>query len=101
MKNGDEIDQEMFKSIYGIMFFGVPNQGIMVEHWMRTVQAQPNEYLLQTLGLRSTYTRKVHDDFRDAFEQLEHSETIAIYETEKTRLSKVRTLFDQFRCCCR
>jgi hypothetical protein len=89
MKNGDEIDQENFNSIYGLLFFGVPNQGIRIEHWLPMVKGQPNEDLVRTLGLQSTYLRRLHEDFRAAF-HFSDSEIICIYETELTRLARVR-----------
>jgi hypothetical protein len=91
MKTGDAVDKQNFKSIHGIFFFGVPNQGIIVEQWIRMAKGQPNEYLLQTLGLRSTYLKRVHEEFQDAFRNLPNSEIVAVYETEETRLPKVIT----------
>jgi len=89
MKNGDEIDKENFNSIYGVLFFSVPNQGIRIEHWLPMVKGQPNEYLVRNLGLHSTYLRRLHENFRAAFD-LPDSEIVSIYETELTRLAKVR-----------
>jgi hypothetical protein len=89
MKNGDETDREIFHSIYGLLFFGVPNQGINIDHWLPMVKGQPNEDLVRNLGLNSTYLRKLHEDFRTAFD-LQDSEIVSIYETERTRLTKVR-----------
>lgn len=89
MKEGDDIDKENFDSIYGVLFFGVPNQGIRIEHWLAMVKGQPNENLVRNLGPDSTYLRTLHEDFRAAFGFLD-SEVVAIYETERTRVAKVR-----------
>ena len=91
MKNGDEIDREIFNSIYGLLFFGVPNQGINIDNWLLMAHGQPNEDLVRTLGLNSTYLRRLHEAFRAAFD-LQDSEIVAIYETERAQLAKVRIL---------
>ena len=86
MKN---IDRENFTSIYGLFFFGVPNQGINIDQWLPMVKGQPNEDLVRTLGIHSTYLRRLHEDFRNSFD-LSDSEIVSIYETERTRLTRVR-----------
>ncbi|KAH0553479.1 hypothetical protein GP486_006452 [Trichoglossum hirsutum] len=87
MKGGDEIDKENFNSIYGILFFGVPNQGIPIEHWLSMVERQPNESLVRNLGPDSTYLRDLHDGFRATF-PFSDSVIVYIYETEQTRAAK-------------
>jgi len=86
MKNKD---RENFNSIFGLFFFGVPNQGINVDHWLPMVKGQPNEILVRSLGLDSTILRRLHEEFQAAFD-LPDSQIVAIYETERTRLTKVR-----------
>jgi hypothetical protein len=88
MKDGDEIDKENFKSTYGILFFGVPNQGIRIEHWLPMVKGRPNENLVRNLGPDSTYLRDLHVDFRAAF-SFSDSVIVYIYETERTKVAKV------------
>jgi hypothetical protein len=89
MKDGDEICKEIFKSIYAVLFFGVPNQGIRIEHWLSMVKGQPNENLVRSLGSDSTYLRSLHEEFRMAF-NFRDSQVVSVYETERTRLVKVR-----------
>jgi hypothetical protein len=91
MKDGDETDKENFNSICGILFFGVPNQGIRIEHWLPMVNGRPNENLVRNLGPDSTYLRDLHFDFRTAF-SFSDSVIVYIYETERTRVAKVRSL---------
>lgn len=95
MKNGDQIDREIFNAIYSVLFFGVPNQGIRVDHWLPLVKGQPNENLIRDLGCDSTYLRRLHEDFLAVF-SFEESEIVSIYETERTRVVKVRTPIDIF-----
>ncbi|KAI9861034.1 MAG: hypothetical protein M1813_005463 [Trichoglossum hirsutum] len=87
MKSGDEIDKRNFNSIYGIIFFGVPNQGIKIEQWIPMVQGQPNENLIRDLGFDSTYLRRLHDTFRATF-YFPDSVIVSIYETERTRMPR-------------
>ena len=89
MKDEDELCQEMFKSIYAVLFFGVPNQGFRVNHWLAMVKGQPNENLILSLGLNSTYLRDLHRDFRNAFD-FQDSQIVCVYETKQTRVAKVR-----------
>jgi hypothetical protein len=88
MKGGDDIDKENFRSIYAVLFFGVPNEGIRIEHWLSMVEGQPNESLIRNLGPESTYLRRLHEDFRTAFD-FPDSQVVDIYETERTRVAKV------------
>ncbi|KAI9767398.1 MAG: hypothetical protein M1839_004517 [Geoglossum umbratile] len=87
MRDGDETDRELFNSIYGVVFFGVPNQGIRIEHWLPMVKGQANENLIRDLGPHSTYLRTVHDEFRAAFSFPDYA-ILALYETEKTKVAK-------------
>jgi hypothetical protein len=89
MKNGDDIDKENFNSVYGVLFFGVPNQGIRIEHWLPMVKGQANETLVRNLGPESTYLSELHEDFRNAFD-FSDSEVVFVYETERTRVAEVR-----------
>jgi hypothetical protein len=89
MKTGDEIDKENFDSIYGVLFFGVPNQRIRIEHWLPMVKGQPNENLARNLGPDSTYLRELHEKNLAAF-TFPGSEIVSTYETERTRVAKVR-----------
>lgn len=90
MKNGDDIDKENFSSVYGVLFFGVPNQGIRIEHWLPMVKGQANETLVRNLGPESTYLSGLHEDFRNAFD-FPDSEVVFVYETERTRVAEVRS----------
>ena len=90
MKAGDEIDRNNFNSIYGALFFGVPNRGIRIEHWLPMVNGQPNETLVKKLRPGSKYLRELGYDFNAAF-TFPDSRIISIYETEKTRTARVRS----------
>ncbi|KAH0555739.1 hypothetical protein GP486_006316 [Trichoglossum hirsutum] len=87
LKNGDEVDVYNFKSVYGALFFGVPNQGLRIEQWLPMVKGQANEGLVRILGHDHEYLRKLHQDFRSAFDFVD-SVVVSIYETEKTRTAR-------------
>jgi hypothetical protein len=84
----DEICQEIFKSIYAVLFFGVPNLGFRVNQWLSMVKGQPNQNLILSLGHGSTYLRDLHRDFRTAFD-FQDSQIVCVYETKQTRVAKV------------
>ena len=92
MKDRDEICQEIFKSIYEVLFFGVPNQGFRVNQWLSMVNGQPNQNLIQSLGQGSTYLRDVHREFRTAFD-FQDSQIVCVYETKQTRVAMVGTSY--------
>jgi hypothetical protein len=83
-------DKDNFNSIYGAVFFGVPNLGIRNEHWLPMVKGQPNEDLVRNLRPNSKYLRTLHEIFRSVF-IFPDSKILSIYETKKTPVAKVRT----------
>jgi protein SERAC1 len=83
MAEGDEKDKTMLKSIYGILFFGVPNQGMQNSSLVAMARGQPNEALIQTLGTESEYLRDLHAEFRRVF-AFRSSVIFSFYETEES-----------------
>jgi protein SERAC1 len=98
MKGGDEMDRANFNSIYGALFFGVPNRGIRIEHWLLMVNGQPNESLVKKLRPGSKYLRELSANFNAAF-TFPDSKIISIYETEKTRTARVRDRAELLLIC--
>ncbi|KAI9891067.1 MAG: hypothetical protein M1814_003418 [Vezdaea aestivalis] len=72
-------NQTLFKSVYGILFFGVPNQGLNVTSLLPMVKGQPNEQFIHMLG-KSQLLRDQCRDFRDTFD-FRDSEIVCFYET--------------------
>lgn len=70
----------MLDSIYGGMFFGVPNQGIDVESLVAMVKDQPNQALLHSLGKGSQLLRNQSREFSKAF-SYQDSAIFCLYET--------------------
>jgi hypothetical protein len=75
-----ESDRNMLDSVYGGMFFGVPNHGIDVESLVAMVEDQPNQALLHSLGKGSQLLRNQSREFPKAFHYRD-SAIFCLYET--------------------
>lgn len=65
MPKGDEQDQVTFKSIAGLLFFGVPNQGMEIQSLIAMVGANPTRFLLETLDPSSRWMQEQSERFRE------------------------------------
>ena len=85
-------------SVYGILFFGVPHRGMMIEQWLEMVKDQPNKTLIKTLAPGSSYLKQLHKDFQRAFGYPDSkSKIISFFETEESRIAKVSTRYEDLR----
>jgi hypothetical protein len=76
------------RMLRGAVFFGVPNQGLRVDHLMRVVEGRPNRDLIENLSEDSIYLAKLQIEF--AFEHPElQSKIIYVFETLESDLLKV------------
>ncbi|KAK1762095.1 ankyrin repeat protein [Phialemonium atrogriseum] len=73
--------------VYGLVFFGVPHQGLLVEPWLRMVNKQPNKGLVECLKHGSRVLQRLDDRFRDAF-NFPGSKVISVYETLQSQTTK-------------
>lgn len=80
MSKSDEIDQANLKSINGILFFGVPSQGMAVESLLPMAGQNPSQYLLHTLRKGSEVLRYQQERFPSAFD-FKDSVIVSFYET--------------------
>ncbi|KAL7928882.1 ankyrin repeat-containing domain protein [Trichoderma chlorosporum] len=76
-----------FLSIYGLLFFGVPNNGIKTEHWMPIVDRKPNRNLISSLEIDSYYLRTLQENFNRVFCFADAKVTL-VYETLKSATTK-------------
>lgn len=83
MLRGDDIDRKNRLSIYGILFFGVPNRGMSMESLVPMVGNQPNRFLLETLRVESEVLQKQTNLFLNEF-QFPDSEILCCYETKRS-----------------
>jgi hypothetical protein len=78
---GDKNHQALLGSVYGALFFGVPNQGMEITSLVPMVKDRPNEALLHSLGKESQILRNQSREFPKAFDSRD-SEIFCFYETE-------------------
>lgn len=76
-----QIGRTILDSVYGGLFFGVPNQGMTVESLIPMVWGQPNRFLLDTLSKDSPVLRAQCRDFLRAFSFQGSLEITCFYET--------------------
>ena len=83
MADGNEKDRIILRSIYGILFFGVPNQGMQIGSLVAMARGQPNESLIQALNAESEYLRDLHTEFCRIF-TFRSSVIFSFYETQES-----------------
>lgn len=74
--------------VYGLVFFGVPNVGIRIEHWLPIVKDQPNEILIRNLRPGSDYLLNLQRSFEAQF-TYPNSKILSVFETMRTQTAKV------------
>jgi hypothetical protein len=83
MQHGDESDKANLKSIYGMLFFGVPSQGMSIESLVPMVENQPNRFFLESLSKVTDGLRAQRQNFRQVF-PFKDSRVISFYETKQS-----------------
>ncbi|RDL34402.1 uncharacterized protein BP5553_07530 [Venustampulla echinocandica] len=73
-------DHHLDSSIYGALFFGVPNQGMDIKSLIPMVENQVNQNLLHSLSAESQLLREQQREFPEAFDSRE-SKIVCFYET--------------------
>ncbi|KAF8532917.1 hypothetical protein BDD12DRAFT_535075 [Trichophaea hybrida] len=77
----------LLTSVYGAIFFGVPNRGLKIDELVHMVKGQPNERLVRDLAPRSEFLEMLHETFCERFD-FNDTEVISFYETEETKTVK-------------
>lgn len=83
MNDGDDSDKANFKSVSGMLFFGVPNQGMPISQWIPIVEGQPNRFFIEQLCASSDILRVFRTDFRKLF-TFRDSKIYSFYETKES-----------------
>lgn len=83
MNDGDDSDKANFKSVSGILLFGVPNQGMPINQWIPIVEGQPNRFFIEQLCASSDILRIFRTDFRKLF-TFRDSKIYSFYETKES-----------------
>ena len=83
----DGFDRRIVQSTYGILFFGVPNQGMNISPLLAMVGSQLNMPFLTLLSKDSGSLQGLVERFRIVFD-FKDSEIISFYETRASRTAK-------------
>ena len=87
MASGSMEDVFIFHSTYGILFFGVPNQGMDISSLLAMVGSQPNLPFLTMLSKDAGVLQEIIERFRTVF-KFKDSEIISLYETHASRTAR-------------
>ncbi|KPM39165.1 hypothetical protein AK830_g7399 [Neonectria ditissima] len=76
-------DQKLYRQVYGIVFFGVPHDGMDITSLVPMVENGPNRFLLESLSnINSQVLSTLQREFHTAMGQEGDSEVFCFYETE-------------------
>ena len=81
MFSGDAADSRNFKATFGILFFGVPNQGMDISSLLAMVRGQPNLHFLSTLSKDGGFLQGLIEKFRIVY-HFQDSRIYSFYETD-------------------
>jgi hypothetical protein len=56
-------DIKLLENIWGAIFFGVPNHGMVIDHLIALASGWPNQYLIEDLKQGSGYLARLEDSF--------------------------------------
>lgn len=84
MASGDGVDICNFQSTYGILFFGVPNQGMDIHSLLAMVGSQLNSTFLTMLSKHAGSLQGLIDRFRMVFD-FKDSKIVSFYEMRASR----------------
>jgi hypothetical protein len=88
-KSHDMASKSLIQSCIGILFFGVPNQGLDRRSIESLVQGHDNEHFLRDLSVGSEFVFTLHSDFREHHGNMIHCPVVSFYETEGTAIVEV------------
>ncbi|KAI9891232.1 MAG: hypothetical protein M1814_002922 [Vezdaea aestivalis] len=83
MAGGDERDKANAAAVRGILFFGVPSQGIDIRSMVAMVEGNANENLLKSIRPDSDMLRLQHREFCKGF-PYRSCKVVSFYETEES-----------------
>lgn len=98
MKNSDYPDDKAnFLATFGMLFFGVPNTGMNINHLRPMVTGRPNESFILNLAQNTESLRILSRAFRESFD-FDDSEIILFFETEYTPIPAYVSIFEESAC---
>src|SRR5438045_7897312 len=87
MADGNEKDKANSRAVRGILFFGVPSQGMDISSLLGMVKGKVNENFLRGLRHDSDMLRNQHLEFCHKFPH-ESCKIVSFYETEYSPTAK-------------
>ncbi|KAK2666295.1 hypothetical protein RAB80_017952 [Fusarium oxysporum f. sp. vasinfectum] len=87
-KSKNEDDVRLIRAVYGIMFFGVPHDGMDISSLIPMVGNRPNRFLVESIGHINSQILSIQQrEFHDALGEQGDSEIVCFYETEKSPIA--------------
>ncbi|KAF5669914.1 kinesin light chain [Fusarium denticulatum] len=84
-KSKHEDDKRLIRAVYGIMFFGVPHDGLDISSLIPMVGDRPNRFLIESIShVNSQILSMQQRAFYTALGEESDSEIVCFYETEKS-----------------
>lgn len=84
-KSKHEDDKRLIRAVYGIMFFGVPHDGMDISSLIPMVGDRPNRFLIESIShVNSQILSMQQRAFHTALGEEGDSEIVCFYETEKS-----------------
>lgn len=89
-KSRNEDDLQLIRAIYGIVFFGVPHDGMDISSLIPMVGDGPNRFLIESIGRISSQILRIQQrEFHTALGEEGGSEIICFYETLQSPTAQV------------
>ncbi|KAH6607118.1 hypothetical protein Trco_003431 [Trichoderma cornu-damae] len=95
-----QTNMSLFRAIHGVVFFGVPHDGMDTASLQRVSRDGPNQWFVESLrqGGRELL-RQIHSEFVQALDQNKEVEIFSFYETLESSISpKVKTKHPSATC---
>ncbi|RYP15437.1 hypothetical protein DL765_005711 [Monosporascus sp. GIB2] len=84
-KSEDEDDKKLVQAVYGIVFFGVPHDGMDITSLISMVGDGPNRFLIESIGQSNSQILPIlRREFHTALGDKGSSEIVCFYETMKS-----------------
>ena len=84
-KSKNEDDLKLVKATYGIVFFGVPHDGMDISSLIPMVRDGPNRFLIESISHVNSQILSIQQrEFHAALGDQGDSEIFCFYETEKS-----------------
>ena len=88
MANSPHLELTLLPKVKGVVFFGVPNRGMLISHLLRMVEHRANEPLIQTLRKESPYLAGLDEQFFGVSLTRE-IDIMSVFETHRSQIPQV------------